>query len=307
MGSGCWLDAAMQVPLRAARTLTRIGVKPVLGTRLSPARQRRVIDALMRVAFLPKGTRTEATTLGGVPAERVVTPRSDPAFALLYLHGGAYLVGSPTSHRAAAAHLVHAVGAVGHVLDYRLAPEHPYPAAVDDALAAYRALLDSGVPAQRVVVAGDSAGGGLALALALRARSVGLPLPAALGLVSPWVDLTLGGLDETVDDPLLSRGWLELGAASYAGSDRRRPEVSPLYADLAGLPPMFVHAASEEMFVADVERFVAAAREAGVAVTYERLEGHWHVTHLFAGMVREATAVVDQLGGWLRGALAQAE
>lgn len=296
----------MQVPLRAARALTRAGVKPVLSTRLSPARQRKVIDALMRVAFLPDGTRAEPTTLGGVPAARVRTPASDPDRALLYLHGGAYIVGSPTSHRAVAAHLAHAVGAVAHVLDYRMAPEHPYPAAVDDALAAYRALLDSGVPAERIVVAGDSAGGGLALALALRARAVGVPLPAALGLVSPWVDLTLDGLDETVDDPLLSRGWLELGATSYAGSERRRPEVSPLYADLAGLPPMFVHAASDEMFHADVERFVAAARAAGVEVTYERLEGHWHVTHLFAGMVREATGVVDQMGGWLRGALTRA-
>lgn len=295
----------MQVPLRAARALTRVGVKRVLSHRLSPARQRRAIDALMRVAFLPDGTRTEPTTLGGVPAMRVGTPASDPAHALLYLHGGAYIVGSPASHRTVTAHLAHAVGAVAHVLDYRLAPEHPYPAAVDDALAAYRALLDGGRPASRIVVAGDSAGGGLALALALRIRSVGLPMPAALGLVSPWVDLTLDGLDETVDDPLLSRGWLEQGAASYAGDERRRPEVSPLYADLAGLPPMFVHAASDEMFVADIERFVAAAREAGVEVAYERLEGHWHVTHLFAGMVHEATEVVDQMGGWLRGALAR--
>lgn len=296
----------MNVPLPAARLLVRRVVRPVLGTRLSPARQRRMINGLMRIAFLPQQTRTGPETLGGVPSERVATPASDPGRALLYLHGGAYLVGSPTTHRAAAAHLAHAVGAVAHVLDYRLAPEHPHPAAVDDALAAYRALLASGLAPSQVVVAGDSAGGGLALALALRARAEGVPQPAALGLVSPWVDLTLDGLDETIDDPLLSRGWLELGVRSYAGTDVRHPEVSPLLADLTGLPPMFVHAASQEMFVADVERFVAAARAAGVEVTYERLEGHWHVTHLFAGMVREATGVVEQLGGWLRGALDRA-
>lgn len=293
----------MQVPLPAARALTRFVVKPVLGTRLSPARQRQVIDALMKVAILPQGAQVERTTLGGVGAERIVTAASNPDRAMLYLHGGAYLVGSPATHRAAAAHLTHAVGAVGHVLDYRLAPEHPYPAAVDDALAAYRALLDSGVPAERIVVAGDSAGGGLALALALRARALGLSLPAALGLISPWVDATLRGLDESIKDPLLTRAWLELGAASYAGEDREQPEVSPFYADLAGLPPLFVHAASDEMFLGDVELFVGAARSAGVDVTYQRLEGHWHVTHLFAGMVREATEVVQQMGGWLRGAL----
>ncbi|KRB76980.1 hypothetical protein ASE01_09445 [Nocardioides sp. Root190] len=296
----------MNVPLPAARLLVRRAVKPVLGTRLTPVRQRQMINALMRIAFLPRGTLAERTMLGGVPTERLTTPASDPARALLYLHGGAYLVGSPTTHRAMAAHLSHAIGAIGHVLDYRLAPEHPYPAAVDDAIAAYRALLDKGLEPGQVVVAGDSAGGGLALALALRARAEGLPQPAGLGLVSPWVDLRLGGLDESIDDPLLSRGWLELGAVSYAGQDVVRPEVSPLLADLTGLAPMFVHAASQEMFVDDVERFVEAARAAGVEVTYERLGGHWHVTHLFAGMVREATGVVNQMGGWLRGALDRA-
>lgn len=294
----------MHVPLPAARLLVRRVVRPVLGTRLSPVRQRQVINALMRVSVLPKGTRTEAIRLGGVPAVRITTPATRPDRALLYLHGGAYLVGSPTTHRAVAAHLADATGAVCHVLDYRLAPEHPYPAAVDDALAAYRDLLESGYSADRIVVAGDSAGGGLTLALALRLRSVDVALPAALGLISPWVDLSLTGLDSSVDDPLLDRGWMELGASSYAGGRVDLPEVSPLKADLTGLPPLFVHAASDEMIRDDVERLVAAARAAGVEVTYELLDGHWHVTHLFAGMVREATDVVRQLGGWLRGALA---
>lgn len=294
----------MHVPLPAARLLVRRVVRPVLGTRLTPVRQRQVINALMRVSVLPRGTRREATHLGGVPAERITTPAALPDRALLYLHGGAYLLGSPTTHRAVAAHLADSAGAVAFVLDYRLAPEHPYPAAVDDALAAYRALLEEGFPADRIVVAGDSAGGGLALALALRLRSVDAPLPSALGLISPWVDLTLTGLDSSVDDPLLGRGWLELGASSYAGARVDLPEVSPLKADLTGLPPLFVHAAGDEMIRGDVERLVAAARAAGVEVTYELLTGHWHVTHLFAGMVREATDVVQQLGGWLRGALA---
>lgn len=294
----------VHVPLPAARLLVSRVVRPVLGTRLTPVRQRQVINALMRVSVLPKGTRREATRIGDLPAERITTPASRPDRALLYLHGGAYLVGSPTTHRAVAAHLADSARAVAYVLDYRLAPEHPYPAAVDDALAAYRALLESGYSADRIVVAGDSAGGGLTLALALRLRSVGVPLPAALGLISPWVDLSLAGLDSSVDDPLLDRGWMEFGASSYAGGRVDLPEVSPLHADLSGLPPMFVHAASDEMIRGDVERLVDAARAAGVEVTYALLEGHWHVTHLFAGMVREATEVVQQMGEWLRGALA---
>lgn len=257
----------------------------------------------MRLSMLPKGTQREATTLGGVPAERITTAASNPDRALLYLHGGAYLIGSPATHRAAAAHLAHATGVVGHVLDYRLAPEHPWPAAVDDALAAYRALLATGLAPDQIVVAGDSAGGGLAIALALRLRTVDLPQPAALGLISPWVDLTLDGLDRTVEDPLLTPAWLELGAASYGGSNRTRAEVSPLHADLAGLAPMVVQAARDEIIRADVERFVEAARAAGVPVTFSILEGHWHVTHLFAGMVRAATDVVQQLGNDLRHAL----
>lgn len=293
----------MNVPRPVVRALVRSTVRPVLSTRFQPPRQRVMIDLLTKVAILPKGTRSEATTLGGVPADRIVTAASNPDRALLYLHGGGYTVGSRTTHRAVATHLAHSVGAVGHLLDYRMAPEDPYPAAVEDALAAYEAILDSGLAPAQVVVAGDSAGGGLSLAMALRAREQGVPLPAALGLVSPWVDLTLTGLDESVSDPLLTRGWLERCADDYAGDNRKWPEVSPLFADLSGLPPLFVQAASDEIIRGDVERLVAAAKDAGVTVHYEVLDEHWHVSHLFAGMMREATEVVQQLGGGLRSAL----
>ncbi|WP_148615983.1 alpha/beta hydrolase fold domain-containing protein [Nocardioides rubriscoriae] len=295
----------MRVPLPVMRSLTRAAVRPVLGTRLRPPTQRRVLDALTRLAVLPKGTTVEDALLGGGPALTIRTPLSDPDRALLYLHGGGYTVGSMVTHRAVAAHLAHHAGAVAHLLDYRLAPEHPYPAAVDDALAAYEALLARGAAPGHVVVAGDSAGGGLALALAVRLRSLGRPLPAALALISPWVDLTLDGLDETADDPLLTRAWLERCARDYAGGDRRDPGVSPLLADpadLAGLPPLLVHGARDEILRDDTERFVAAAQAAGVPVRYRCLEQHWHVTHLYAGLVRESTDVVEQLGGWVRAA-----
>ncbi|MDN5744285.1 MAG: alpha/beta hydrolase [Nocardioidaceae bacterium] len=286
----------MNVPMPVVRTLVRTTVKPILSDRLKPPLQRKLIDALTALALLPKGTRSEAETLGGVPANRIITPNARPERALLYLHGGGYTVGSRTTHRAVATYLTHRLGAVGHLLDYRMAPEHPYPAAVEDALAAYRALLDSSPDPTEIIVAGDSAGGGLTLALALRAREEGLPLPAALGLISPWVDLTLTGLDESIDDPLLARPWLERCARDYAGDDTRRPGVSPLFADLAGLPPMVVQTASEEIIRGDVERLVAAAETAGVPVTFQLLEGHWHVSHLFAGLMREATEVTERLG-----------
>lgn len=301
----------MSLSRSVLRPVVRSVVRPVLGTRLKPPAQRRAIDTLTALAVLPKGTVHRSERLGGVPGEVVTTPASSRTRVLLYLHGGGYTVGSPQTHRAAVAHLAHAAGATAHLLDYRLAPEHPYPAAVDDALAAYRSLLDAGTLAGSIVVAGDSAGGGLSLALSLRLQQEGLPQPAALGLISPWVDLRLTGLLE-LDDPLLTRGWLTRCASDYTGGDNALldlPEVSPLLADadaLAGLPPLFVHGASDEILLADIERFVDAARAARPTpadVRYRRLEGHWHVTHLYAGLMSEATAVVAEMGGWLGEAL----
>ena len=296
----------MNVPMPVVRTIVRTTVKPILGDRLKPPLQRRLLDVLTKVSFLPPGTRSESTALGGVDCDRIVTPTSRPERALLYLHGGAYTVGSRTTHRAVATYLTHRLGAVGHLLDYRMAPEHPYPAAVDDALAAYRALLDDEHGAREIIVAGDSAGGGLTLALALRLREVGLPQPAALGLISPWVDLTLENIDESIDDPLLTRAWAERSAQDYAGDDRRRPEVSPLFADLTGLAPMVIQAASDEIIRGDIERLVGVAEAAGVPVTFQLLEGHWHVSHLFAGLMRESTEVTDLLGTALAATLVPA-
>lgn len=293
----------MHLPRPVLRAVVRTVVKPVLSDRVSPQRQRTIIDALTRLAVLPRGTRVEPGQLGGRPADRIATAAGNLDRAMLYLHGGGYTVGSRRTHRAVTAHLAHTAGVVGHLLDYRLAPEHPYPAAVDDAIAAYRELLADGIPAERIVVAGDSAGGGLALGLALRARDTGVPLPRALALISPWPDLTLAGLVDDIDDPLLSRAWLQRCARDYAGTDPTQPEASPLFADLSGLPPMLIHGASEEILVADVERLADRARAAGVAVTYRRLDGLWHVAHLYAGMMRESTEAVADMGRWLRAQL----
>lgn len=291
----------MIVPLPVMRAVIRLAVRPILGTRVPVRLQRRLVDAVGRVARLPRGTRVSEVVLGGRPAERIAAPSADDRRAVLYLHGGGYTVGSTTTHRALATHLASAVGAPVYVLDYRLAPEHPYPAAVDDAAAGYAALLDTGVPAQRVAVAGDSAGGGLSLALMTRLRATGVPLPAALALISPWADLTLEAVRDDRRDPMLRAAWLRACAARYgAGADPRMPELSPLFADLAGLPPMMVHAANDEILRGSVEHLVTRVRTAGVPVRYRRLPRLWHVAHLNAGLVTDATAAVRELGAFLR-------
>lgn len=285
------------IPRAVMRGLVRTCVRPILSGSLPVAKQRIALDALGRVAALPAGTRITETTLGTRPADliEVGSPATDRA--TLYLHGGGYTLGSRRTHRALAAHLAEATHAPVHALDYRLAPEDPYPAAVHDCVAAVTALFDSGLDPTRVALVGDSAGGGLALATAIVLRDRGGPLPGVLGLLSPWADLTLEHVESSPHDPMLRREWLESCAPAYAGTtDRADPAISPALADLAGLPPMVVHASSDEILLRDAESLVERARAAGVPVDYELLEGCWHVMHLHAGLVRESTAAVGRLG-----------
>ncbi len=289
------------VPKPAMRLVVRRAVRPVLGPDVPVPRQRRLLGVLSLLAVHPAHTQVTPQTLGGLPTERVAQQDADTTSAVLYLHGGGYTVGDPGSHRALAAHLAAAAGVPVHLLDYRLAPEHPFPAALDDAVAAYDALLASGLDPERIAVAGDSAGGGLTVALALRLRERGTPLPGALALISPWVDLTLGQVADDPRDPMLRVSWLSACARRYAGSDGDPgdPLLSPLLADdaaLAGLPPTIVHGSSDEILLGDVERLVARLETAGVDVTFRRLPDAWHVIHLHAGLVAESTAAAEDLG-----------
>ncbi|MFG2730545.1 alpha/beta hydrolase [Streptomyces canus] len=295
------------LPRPVMRAVVRLAVRPVLSPTMPVRRQRRLLNLLSRIALLPRGTRVVTVDLGGRPAERIGQPGADDNRAVLYLHGGGYTFGSPTTHRALAAHLAVSAGAPVYLLDYRLAPEHPYPAAVDDAAAAYRALLDSGIGPQRLAVAGDSAGGGLTLALMTRLRETDVPLPTSLALISPWVDLTLANVRDDRRDPLLRVALLRSCAAHYGAgrAGARTPEISPLFADLTGLPPMLVHSADGEILLAEVERLVKRAEAAGVSVAYRRLERMWHVAHLHAGLVTASTAAVHEIGAFLRGSLGQ--
>ncbi|MFC8796795.1 alpha/beta hydrolase fold domain-containing protein [Promicromonospora sp. NPDC057138] len=231
---------------------------------------------------IPDGTRVTETALGGVPALEVAVPQADDdSGVLLYLHGGGYLIGTARTGVPLTAALAARAGLRALSLDYRLAPEHQFPAAPDDALAAYRALLDDVDPA-RVVLAGDSAGGGLALATLLAARDAGLPLPAGLVAFSGWFDLTLSGASLTGKesvDPVFDASDIGEYADAYLpdGADSRNPLASPLLGDLRGLPPLLLQVGSHEVLLDDSTRLAARAAAADVEVTLETYPGSAHV------------------------------
>lgn len=270
--------------------------------------------AEQRAAFTERQTRpvpddvtTRETTLGGRPALDITI--SQPTATLLYLHGGGYVVGSPQTNAALTAELARRVGARAVSLDYRLAPEHPFPAAVEDAAAAYRQLLDDGVDPENLVLAGDSAGGGLVVATLLGARDAGLPQPAAAAVFSPWVDMTLAGESMRGKhgiDPLFTRDRLNAYAEHYLGDqDRAAKLASPVFADLTGLAPLLVQVGSHEILLDDAVRLAARAGADDVDVTLEVWPGVPHVFQNRAGtgMLGEADAALDHAGRFLAGHL----
>ncbi len=244
----------------------------------------------------------EAVDAGGVPAEWI--GRGD-APVVVYVHGGGYCIGSLATHRPMLTHLAAAAGGRVLAVDYRLAPEHPFPAALDDALAAYRWVLASGVEAARVVVAGDSAGGGLTLATLVALRDAGDPLPAAGVCLSPWADLTQSGatMAEKADvDPMVRAEDLHRWAAAYAGEggDPAHIGLSPLFADLTGLPPLLVEVGTAEVLLDDARRVAERARAAGVDVTVYEGEDLIHVWHFFAGAMPEADEGIARVAAFVR-------
>lgn len=290
---------------------------------MSLAERRILYDKALRAFPVGADVCVEATTFGGVPGERL-TPAHGAADAallphgaaaatlfshgaadatLLYLHGGGYCIGSPRSHRHLAAAIARAAKVSAVVPEYRLAPEFAFPAAVDDALAAYRALLDSGVPARRIAIAGDSAGGGLTIACMLAARDAGLPLPGAAVCLSPWVDLAcVGASHETLAavDPLVNRSDLARFRADYLGDrDPRSPLCSPLYADLRGLPPLLIQVGDAEVLLDDARSLAARAQAAGVAVKLDIWPRMIHVWHWYWPMLDEGAAAIDAIGAFI--------
>jgi monoterpene epsilon-lactone hydrolase len=288
----------VRIPLGLARVLVFLMSRP-LGPPLPAPLQRLWFEAVSTGGLLPPGTAVTRVRLGDRPAERVAAAGADESRAVLLLHGGAFVIGSPRTHRVLAAHLSAAAETPVYVLHYRRAPEHPFPAAVDDARAAYDELAAGGPTA----VFGDSAGGCLALLLALRLRDDGTP-PPALALVSPVTDLTLarsdafGGLDGVV-----RRGWLRSGVRAFVG-DADAAALSPLTAPLAGLPPVRVHVAERERLRAEGEELTDRLRDAEVDVALRVLPRLWHDVHLLAHLLLEGADAVTDLGRWLRVRLA---
>ena len=292
--------------------IVRLGTRWLLKRRARPeqtvADGRRRLERLGRlVPDPPAGTRTEAVDAGGVAAALVTVPPSRPDRHLLYLHGGGFVSGSARLVRHLTWRLAAAARAQLLAVDYRLAPEHPFPAALDDAAAAYRWLLAGGADPARPAVIGDSAGGGLALSLLLRLRDENRPLPAAAVVISPWLDLALGGQSLTSNaaaDPMLNPAMLPSLVALYLDdADPRLPYASPLYGDPAGLPPVLLQVGSDEILRDDAvrmgERLSAAGGEAVVEI-WPRMPHDWH---LFAAILPEARRAIAGIGDFLEARL----
>ena len=252
---------------------------------------------------LPQGVNVEFVDAGGVPAEWIAADDADPGRTFLYLHGGGYMLGSVATHRNLVGRIAREARARCLSLDYRLAPEHPFPAAVEDALAAYRWLLESGVEPSRLAIGGDSAGGGLTLGTLVSLRAAGDPLPACAVCLSPLTDLEGSGDSmRTADDPLISdlSAVDEMTQTYMQGADPRDPRASPLHADYAGFPPLLIQVGTREVLLDDSTRVAVKAREAGVEVTLEVEEGLIHVWQLFGPHVPESKQAVKRIGAFVR-------
>jgi acetyl esterase/lipase len=258
-------------------------------------------------AAMPVGDGIEHgdVTVAGRPAEwtRTADCRSDAA--ILHLHGGGYVLGSPRTTRSITAGLTRHTGLPVLALDYRLAPEHPFPAAIEDSVAAYSWLTGQGVDPGRIVVSGDSAGGGLTMAMLLSLRDRGLPLPGGAVGISPMLDLTLSSASidaNMATDPQVTRPFLDLAVSLYlpADGDPKSPLGSPLFADLTGLPPLLLQVGGDEALLDDSIRFGEAAEAAGVDVTVERWAAMMHVWHMLAPRFPEAEAALASVGTWIR-------
>ncbi|MEV5833758.1 alpha/beta hydrolase [Nocardia sp. NPDC052112] len=296
----------INIPLPIARTLLSPIFRVTLNARLPWQLQRLLLDIGSRAQFLPSGTTVHQLRLGGRPAERITVSSAGPnlnAGAVLYLHGGGYAVGSLATHRSLAARLARETGCAVYVLDYRLAPEHPFPAGLEDAESAFLELIGNlGYRPEQIALSGDSAGGGLSLATAQRLIAEHGHTPAALGLIAPWVDPNQ--VPDTFRDLVINRPWSRACAAAYLGAgDGKDTGYAPLHGELRGLPPTYVQVDVSELLHPQCVEFVTALRAAGVPARLTESKGLWHVAQLQAALVGPAATALSELADFLREAV----
>jgi len=272
--------------------------------------QRRALRELLSAQPLPADVTVTEAALGGVPTAEITVEGIEPRHFVLYFHGGVYVMGDAVLAADLASQVGRRTDAKVISVDYRLAPEHPYPAAVDDALAAYEALLDNGIAPSEIVFAGESAGGALAVVTLVNARDHGLPLPTAALAMSPYADLTLAGTTMETKrevDPLMSREGLQSRVTDYtAGQDAALGLISPIFGDLAGLPPLIIQAGSHEVLLDDAVRLARQAATADVEVTLDITPEVPHVFQAYYPILDEAAAALDRAGQFLSAHLAGA-
>lgn len=270
--------------------------------------ERREWEAAAAQTTLPPTITIVPVDAAGVPGEWVSSPDVAPQPVLYYLHGGGYTAGSCVTHRDLAARLCLASGVRVLLIDYRLAPEHPFPAGLQDAAAGYQWLLTQGILPEQIVIGGDSAGGGLAMATMLWLREHAVAVPAAGVLLSPWADLALAGPSLQTRaklDPLCSEAALQRAADWYlAGVDPIQPLASPVYADLRGLPPLLIQVGDHEVLLSDSTRLAEQARAAAVEATLEIWDELWHVFQGWAGALPEGRQAIERIGAFIRRKLA---
>ncbi len=268
--------------------------------------EERRADFEQQVAILPaaESVSCEPVSAGDIPAEWIVPAGAPEGDILLYLHGGGYCIGSTNTHRSMVSHIARAAKTKTLLIDYRLAPENPFPAAVEDSTAAYKWLLSQGIAAGDIIIAGDSAGGGLAVATLVSLKEEEIPLPTAAVLISPWVDLAITGdsIASKADiDPMVTRDGLTEMAEAYLGdTDPRAPLASPLYAGIEGLPPMLIQVGTAEILFDDAIRMADRAGKAGVDVNLNAAEDMCHVWHFFSSLLPEALAAIDEVAQFMR-------
>lgn len=293
-----WALRQSQLTRRIAKGVMRSTIRPLWASSLPMSVQRQTTEALLRYGVLPKDVRIEERVALSAQSscERITPTQPVSSRVVFFVHGGGYVVCSPRTHRPLTTRMAQLLNAVTYVPYYRLAPENPFPAGLEDVIAAYQAVLAQGVAADNIVLMGDSAGGGMAMALALSLRDRGLPMPNKMVLISPWTDLTLSGQslrDKAAVDPMLTWKWIIAKTPLYVGQhDAKNPLLSPLWADLRGLPPTLVQVGSEEILLSDSERLYERANQAGWDCHLQVWQDMWHDFQMLSPMLPEATSAL---------------